>query len=154
MLPVVPTLLTGLVVLVLDLGSKWLIQSRLIPYESHPVIPGFFHLTYVLNPGAAFGLLANWRWPFIAVSALAILLILVVARHPRTRRGYVPYALGLMLGGTAGNLTDRIRYGRVVDFLEFFWRQWHYPVFNLADVAILTGVGLFILHLTRESWTT
>lgn len=149
----VTTLLTGLVVLGLDLGSKRLVESRLALHETLQVIPGFFRLTHVLNPGAAFGVLAHQRWLFVVVSALAIGLILAAARKPWAHQGWVPYALGLMLGGAAGNLTDRIRYGKVVDFLEIYWRQWHYPVFNLADVAIVVGVALFILHLTRESRT-
>lgn len=147
----VPVLVTGLAALALDLCSKWLVARRLAPYESVAVIPGFFRLTHVRNPGAAFGLLAHQRWLFVAVGLVAIAAILYWAGRPAGRQGQAPYALGLLLGGAGGNLADRLRSGKVVDFLDFSWHQWHYPVFNLADVAILTGVGLLILHLARES---
>ncbi|BDG60724.1 signal peptidase II [Caldinitratiruptor microaerophilus] len=144
------TILVGLLALVVDMASKSLVAARLALGETIPVIPGFFQITYVLNPGAAFGLLPHQRELFIAVSVGAVLLILYHARRPEGQVGVLPYAMGLMLGGAAGNLADRVRLGRVVDFLDFYWRDWHYPVFNLADVSIVLGVGLFLLHHWRE----
>lgn len=144
------TILTGAAVLALDLGSKWLVESRMALHQSIPVIEGFFHITYIRNPGAAFGLLAHQRELFIAFALAAAVGILVYSRRAEARRGILPYALGMILGGALGNLVDRIRYGTVVDFLDFFWRNWHYPVFNLADSAIVVGVGLLILHSFRE----
>lgn len=143
------TVLVGLCALIVDVLSKWLISSRLALGESVPVIPGFFQITHVLNPGAAFGLLPHQRELFIAVSLGAVGAILYYSGRPEGRQGLLPYALGLMLGGATGNLIDRVRMGRVVDFLDFYWREWHYPVFNLADVSIVLGVALFMLHQWR-----
>lgn len=144
------TVITGLFILALDLASKWLVQSSLALHQSVPVIPGFFHLTYLMNPGAAFGLLAGQRTLFLVVTVAAIGLILYYSTLPQGRAGLAPWALGLLLGGAAGNLVDRIRYGEVVDFLLFFWRDYYFPAFNVADSAINVGVGLLILHLFRD----
>lgn len=144
------TILVGVLAFVTDMASKSVVAARLALGETIPVIPGFFQITYVLNPGAAFGLLPHQRELFIAVSVVAVLLILYHTRRPEGQVGVLPYAMGLMLGGALGNLADRVRLGRVVDFLDFYWRDWHYPVFNLADVSIVLGVGLFMLHYWRE----
>lgn len=151
---VVRTLLTALAVLTLDLAAKELVVSRLALREAQTVIPGLLRLTHLRNPGAAFGWLGGQRWVFVAAAGLAAGLILLAARLPLARRGRAPWALGLMLGGAAGNLVDRLRHGTVVDFLAFSWRGWHLPVFNLADLAIVAGTALLILHLLRESRTT
>lgn len=139
------TVLTGAAVLALDLFTKYLVQSRMAPHQSIPVIRGFFHITYVYNPGAAFGMLAHWRWFFVATALAVIAGILVYSRRPEVRQGLLPYALGMVMGGAAGNMVDRLRYGTVVDFLDFFWGRWHFPVFNVADTFIVTGVGLVLL---------
>lgn len=111
------------------------------------MIAGFFSLEFVYNPGAAFGMLANQQWLFITVSVGAIAAMLWFLRLPEAKEGVVPYAMGLLMGGAAGNLLDRIQHGKVVDFLLFYWRDYHFPNFNVADIAITVGVGLFILHL-------
>lgn len=141
-------LLAASVVLALDILTKWLVQTRMALGESIPLIPGVFHLTYVLNPGAAFGILQDRRLFFIAVALLTVGAIVFFATRmqPRDRRGFLPLALGLLLGGAMGNLIDRIRFGQVIDFFDF--RVW--PVFNVADSAITVGVGLLIFYLYRE----
>lgn len=134
-------------VLVADLFTKWLVTTRMTEFQEIPVIPGFFSLQFVHNPGAAFGMLAGQQWLFIGVSVAAIAGILYFLRQPEGRVGLTPWALGLILGGAAGNLVDRFRYGEVVDFLLFFWRDYHFPNFNVADTGITAGVGLFVLQM-------
>lgn len=138
--------MTGAVTLVADLVTKWVVQRYMALGDSIPVIPGVFHLTYVMNAGAAFGMLQNQRTFFLVVSVVAVAVILYFAWQLRQPWGFLPLALGLQLGGALGNFIDRLRYGQVVDFFDF--RVW--PVFNVADSAISVGVGLLILHLWQE----
>lgn len=144
------TVLAGLAVLGLDLLTKQLVLATMTLGQSIPVVPGLLHLTYVMNPGAAFGLLAGQRWLFTAISAGTILFILAYARRSEAQAGAWPYALGLIMGGAAGNLVDRLRFGSVVDFLDFFWQDYHWPAFNVADSAIVIGVGLLLLQMVWE----
>lgn len=131
------------VVLVLDRLSKWYVSTHMDMGESIPVIPDVFHITYVRNPGAAFGLWANQTGIFIIITVAVIVLIIAFARQVGPGQTLLRLALGLQLGGALGNLYDRVLSGTVVDFLDF--RVW--PVFNLADTAIVTGAMLFVLYL-------
>jgi signal peptidase II len=114
-----------------------------------PVIPGFFHLTYVRNPGAAFGLFAgqaaSFRKPFFLVVTLVALgaILFAVRKLPDGRR-WTLASLALVFGGAAGNLVDRLRWGEVVDFLDVFWRSHHWPAFNVADSAITVGIVMLL----------
>jgi len=114
-----------------------------MPNESLPVIKSVFHITYVNNPGAAFGLLANKTPIFIGVTLVVAVFILLTYNYLPPGRTLLRLALALMLGGAMGNLIDRVRFGYVIDFLDF--RVW--PVFNLADMAIVTGVVLLCWHI-------
>jgi len=135
-----------LVTLLLDQFTKYTITSRMLLGESIPVFPPVFYITYILNPGAAFGMLANHTTFFIVVSLLVIVGVLLGYRYlPRERIG-VRLAAGLVVGGALGNLIDRARLGRVIDFLDF--RVW--PVFNLADMAIVIGALLLIIDIWRS----
>ncbi|MCI0545984.1 MAG: signal peptidase II [Candidatus Rokubacteria bacterium] len=142
----------AVVVLIVDLVTKALALERLAPGRPVPVIDGFFSLTLVLNPGLAFGMLGTtpeaWRWIVAALSlvALAVLAVLAVRLLPGGGR-ITQCALGLIFGGAVGNLIDRARFGAVVDFLDFYWREYHWPAFNVADSAITVGVTLLALHL-------
>lgn len=143
-------LVLAAVVVGLDLLTKWLVSTRLTEFVETPVIPGFFSLQFVHNPGAAFGMLAGQQWLFIVVALGAVGGMLYFLRHPEGRVGLIPYALGLLMGGAIGNLVDRIRFnGEVVDFLLFYWRDYHFPNFNVADIGITLGVGLFLLQTLR-----
>ncbi len=134
-------------VMLVDQASKIYMISRLQPGDSLPLVPGVFHLTYVRNPGAAFGILAHQTTFFIVISVLMIALIFFGRHLFSTRRFFVQLALSLQVGGALGNLIDRVRFGYVIDFLDF--RIW--PVFNLADVAIVTGMILLLLSLVGET---
>jgi signal peptidase II len=142
-------LVLAAVVVGLDLLTKWLVTTRLTEFQETPIIAGFFSLQFVHNPGAAFGILAGQQWLFFVVTTMAVGGILYFLRHPEGKVGLTPWALGLLLGGAVGNLVDRIRYGEVVDFLLFYWRDYHFPNFNVADIAITVGVGLFLLQTLR-----
>lgn len=143
------SILIGVVTLGLDIWTKFLVSTRMHELEEIQIIPGFFSLQFVYNPGAAFGFLANQRWLFILVTLIAVAgMLYVILRRPEGRVGVVPLALGLLLGGAIGNLIDRIRFGMVVDFLLFYWRDYHFPNFNVADMGITVGVSLLVLHLT------
>lgn len=132
--------------LLVDRYSKFITMNKMVEGESIPIWPNVFHLTYIQNPGAAFGLLAGQTWFFIAVTALVLLAMLFSIRWIKQAGPLYQWALGLIAGGAAGNLIDRIRFARVVDFLDF--RVW--PVFNLADTAIFIGVGLILLDAIQE----
>lgn len=134
-------LATGAVVFLLDMIAKKVVRTLMTPNQSIPVIPGVFHLTYVLNPGAAFGLFAQRTNYFIAVSVVVIALILLFGNRLARGNRVLQAGFGLMLGGAVGNLVDRVVAGKVTDFMDF--RIW--PVFNVADASIVIGVGLFAL---------
>src|ERR1700675_3067356 len=142
--------------LILDQAAKWLALRRLEPGVPVNVIDGFFSLTLVMNPGLAFGMLGTvprgWRWvvALLSIVTLAVLVSLATRLLPEGVR-VAAVAIGLIFGGAAGNLIDRGRFGAVVDFLDFYWRGWHWPAFNIADSAISVGVALLALRmLTAE----
>lgn len=147
---VLPLLLWATGVVALDQLTKWLVMADFYLHESREVIPGFFHLTYITNTGAAFGLLAGEKTMlrqafFIGVAMLALAVIILTYRHVSAQGRLFVHAIGLIAGGAVGNLIDRLRFGAVVDFLDFFVKGYHWPAFNVADAAITIGVGLFIL---------
>jgi signal peptidase II len=144
--------LIALAVVLLDQATKLLIIRTIQYGQAIAIIPDFFDIVFVLNPGAAFGFLATLsagvRNPlFILVSVVAVVLIVFYrARYLGSNR-LVSFALALVLGGAAGNLIDRLRYGMVVDFLDVHVGQYHWPAFNVADSTISIGVGLMILDI-------
>ncbi|MDY7001224.1 MAG: signal peptidase II [Thermodesulfobacteriota bacterium] len=138
------------VVLVLDQASKLLIEQCIAKWESVPVIPGFFNLVHVLNKGAVFGFLnrsdTTWQvYFFITASLAAVAVILYLLRTGQYRDRIMLTGLGLILGGALGNLFDRVRLGFVIDFLDFYVRKYHWPAFNVADIAITTGTLTLIV---------
>jgi len=147
--------LIALAIVLTDQATKAIVVRTMRLGQSIPIVPGYFDLTFVLNPGAAFSLLATLpekiRNPFfIAISvAAAILIIVYRTRHLHGHR-LASVSLGLILGGAVGNLIDRIRYGVVVDFLDAHVHQYHWPVFNVADSAISVGVTLLLLEMFLE----
>jgi signal peptidase II len=139
-------------VVVVDQVVKALVRPRLDLYESITVIPGFFSLTRVHNTGAAFGLMNNVDFPFKAAllallqtAALIGLTVYVAMLAPEQR--LTRMGLSFVIGGAIGNLIDRVMYGYVLDFFDFYRGGWHFWAFNVADAAINIGVALMILDM-------
>ncbi|MDE2155989.1 MAG: signal peptidase II [Xanthomonadaceae bacterium] len=136
-------------VVALDQFSKWWVVHALSPDLPHPVIPGVLNWTLTFNSGAAFSFLAGsagWQRWFFVVLALLIGSVLVawLARTPR-RDWRTGMPLALIVGGAIGNLIDRLHAARVTDFIQVYFRQWSYPVFNLADCGITVGAVMLIV---------
>jgi signal peptidase II len=139
-----------MVVVILDQLSKWWILANFSMHESQEIISGFFHLTYLTNTGAAFGIMAGypsiWRQLFfVTVVTLALVAIYFLHKKVAVESRWYTVSLSLISGGAVGNLIDRIRHGAVVDYFDFFIGERHWPAFNVADAAITTGVLIFLL---------
>jgi len=140
-----------------DQAVKMYVHTHFQLHESIDVIPGFFNLTYVRNPGAAFGFLANTHESFrelffLSMPPVALLIILAILRGVTETDRWTVSALSLVFGGAIGNYIDRIRFRYVIDFLDFHIQKiYTWPAFNIADSAIVVGVGvLLFLELTRS----
>lgn len=131
----------------IDRLVKVLIQTNFISGETLIVIPKVFHLTYVLNPGAAFGLMAGRTWIFVGTAVLVVGGVIYGQFRIPCKESLIRFAIGMIGGGALGNLYDRLVIGRVVDYLDF--QIWPY-VFNFADSMIVIGAGLLMLALYRE----
>ena len=143
-------------ILILDQWTKSLVTDKFQLGESVSIIREFFNLTYIRNPGAAFGIFAqshpSFRGPFFMLIPLVALVVIgtVFRKLPANSR-LLSSALSLVIGGAIGNLIDRVRFGYVVDFLDFHWRYgYHFPAFNVADSAICVGVGILILDILLQ----
>lgn len=139
----------SLLVLILDQASKLAIDASMQLFESIPILPSF-NLTYVHNTGAAFSFLSQaggWqRWLFAGLAVVMISIIAVWLLRLQKHETLMATALSLVLGGAMGNLIDRVAYGYVIDFLDVYYKSWHWPAFNIADSAICIGVGLMLLE--------
>jgi signal peptidase II len=141
-----------MLIVALDQISKALVLKYIPLYKAIPVIPGLFNLSHVHNPGGAFGFLARnaspiRHWVFICAAVLALGLIIYF--YHRTPRSYpwLRISLSMIFGGAIGNFIDRVRFGEVVDFLDVYLGQMHWPTFNVADSGVTVGVGIFIGHM-------
>jgi signal peptidase II len=139
-------------VVALDQISKGVVLKSMALYKSIPVIPGFFNITHVHNPGGAFGFLAQngapWRhWLFLSAVLLALGMILYFHHQTPRSHPYLAFGLSLIFGGAIGNLIDRLRFGEVVDFLDFYILDHHWPTFNVADSGVTIGVLIFLAHI-------
>lgn len=139
--------LLGISIILLDQITKYYVVTHMHLGQSRAVIDNIFHFTYVLNPGAAFGILQNQTLFFVVVAVVLISAATYFFPKIPAEQSLLRLGLGLQVGGAIGNLIDRLRTGSVIDFLDF--RIW--PVFNVADIAIVTGVGLIIISLFTES---
>ena len=142
----------SVLIVVLDQAVKALIRSRFVLHESLEVISGFFNITRVHNYGVAFGLMNTVEFPFktallsiVAASALSALMLYAATLPVEQRLARV--GLRLIVGGAAGNLIDRLSAGYVIDFVDLYWRSWHFWAFNVADAAITIGVAFMLLDL-------
>lgn len=139
----------------LDQASKAYIMQTMRLHESIPLIPTFFSLTYIRNPGAAFGILASsstgFRLLFFALTSLfALVLLGTIFFRLRQDDWMGQISIAAILGGAVGNLLDRVRLGEVIDFLDFYVNGYHWPAFNVADAAISVGVFFLILRFALE----
>lgn len=135
-------------VVALDQLTKWLVDASMQLYQSIALIP-FFQLTYLRNQGAAFSFLAGaggWqRWFFIGLAVTASGLICYWLNKLKPEQRWEAAAWALVLGGALGNLIDRTLYGYVIDFLDVYYGEWHWPAFNVADSAITVGVAMLVI---------
>ncbi len=149
----IPWLLLALLVAMADQLTKWWVLESFAPGEVRQVTP-FFNLVLTFNKGAAFSFLSGaggWqRWFFVGLTLVVGVGLIVWLWRLRPDEGLTALGLSLILGGAMGNLVDRLHSGRVTDFLDFHWQQWHWPAFNLADSAITLGVALLILVSLQE----
>ena len=144
-------------VIMLDQATKRLADGKLQLYETVELLP-FFQFTYVRNTGASFSFLAQaggWqRWLFAGIAIAASVAILFWLKQLSKERRWEAAGWALVLGGALGNLIDRIAYGYVIDFLDAFYRHWHFPAFNVADSAITVGVGVLLVDALITSRQT
>ncbi len=144
-------LVSGSVVLA-DQVTKWMIKTSLMLYQQVVVIKNFFNITYILNPGGAFGFFAGQspeirKFIFLFLSSVVAVFIVWFYHRCAKTHIFLSYGLALIFGGAVGNLIDRFRYGKVVDFLDFYIGSAHWPAFNIADSAISIGMGILIYHI-------
>ena len=139
----------AILILILDQLTKYLIKTKLYLYESIPIIKNIFHITYTTNAGAGFGILQNYRWFFVVFTVIFIIAIYIYYSkyYASIKKDfYLAICIALLLGGALGNFYDRLRFGYVVDFLDF--RIW--PTFNVADSAVSVGAVLLIIWLWKK----
>jgi signal peptidase II len=140
-------------VVILDQITKAIILAQVPLYETIPVIPGFFNITHIQNPGGAFGFFAGGsillrKIVFLLLSSVAVVFVLYLYHTVPMRYRWLSFGLALIFGGAIGNLIDRIRFDvKVVDFLDFYIGRYHWPSFNVADSAITVGVTIFAIHI-------
>ena len=137
-----------------DRATKWFIETHVSALDTYKVIPGFFDIVHSQNKGLAFGLLndstSEWRTALLIMfSAAALALVGAMLWNARRMDRLTVVGLSLILGGAAGNVFDRIAWGRVTDFLEFYIGDLHWPTFNMADTAIVIGCGLLLVDMLR-----
>jgi signal peptidase II len=143
--------IAGSVVLV-DQIVKTIIKLTVPLYSLITVIPGFFNISHIQNPGGAFGFLSDQDPTlriivFIFFSSLATIVILYLYYKTDESLPFLAFGIALIFGGAVGNLIDRIRFGKVVDFLDFYIGALHWPSFNVADSAVSVGIAIFLYHL-------
>lgn len=136
--------------LIIDIITKYIVKTNMVLYSFIPVIDGLFNIVYVLNPGAAFSFLHDMNESyrqifFVSITSVAIIVIFYIFLKETTKLNIIGFAL--ILSGAIGNLIDRIFIGKVVDFLDFYYKSYHFPAFNVADSCITIGVALIIINL-------
>ncbi len=145
-------LLISVAALVLDRVTKWQIQRRIELHDGITIIPGFFRLIHLENPGAAFGFFSETPTPtklglLIGLSIVALVPVSILLWRSSRTFSSTSVGLALILGGAIGNLWDRLLHHRVTDFLLFYHRQYEWPAFNFADSAIVVGAILLVVDL-------
>ena len=142
----------ALTVVVLDQVTKLMVVAWIPLFHSISVIPGFFNLTHIHNPGGAFGFMAAGHpgvrnLLFLGVSSVAMAVLILFYRSTPRTHPWLASALAMIFGGAVGNLIDRLRFREVIDFLDVYLGAYHWPAFNVADSAITVGITIFIIHV-------
>ena len=142
-------LFIALLVMSFDQFTKYWVAVNLREGDEIDVIRGFFKLSYTENPGIAFGMLnnGNVKWLLVAVSVTAIMVVVYYMRRTPISNTMLLWSLSLLAAGICGNLIDRFRLGRVIDFLLLYYKSYQWPVFNVADTAITIGAALMAIEL-------
>lgn len=136
---------TVLLILFLDQVSKVVVE-RLLPLGHSVQLLPCFALTHVQNTGAAFGIFAQSNKLFIGLTVVILALLVKMHKELTTQGAWARVGIAFVWGGALGNLVDRLRNGAVTDFLDVYWKSWHWPAFNVADSAITVGVSLLLLQ--------
>ncbi|MFD1735745.1 signal peptidase II [Bacillus salitolerans] len=142
--------LLAFVIIILDQISKWLVVKYMELGESITIIPNLLYLTSHRNRGAAWGILQGQMWFFYIITVIVIIGIIVFIQRLKSTEKLMGTALGLMLGGAIGNFIDRLFRKEVVDFINTYIFTYDFPIFNIADSALVIGVGLFFIHTIME----
>ena len=145
---------TALAVFVLDRATKLIVEARVSFFDTYKIIPGFFDIVHSENRGVAFGIFndstSEWRTTLLVMASMAaVALVTVMLWNAQRLDRFSLWGLSLILGGAAGNVCDRILYGRVTDFLLLYVGSFQWPAFNIADSAIVVGSGFLLLDLLR-----
>ena len=132
-----------------DQFTKYWVSVKLREGDEIDIIRGFFKLSYTENPGIAFGMLnnGNVKWLLVTVSVAAIMVVVYYMRRTPVSNSLLLWSLTLLAAGICGNLIDRVRLGRVIDFILLYYRDYQWPVFNVADTAITIGAALMAIEL-------
>jgi signal peptidase II len=142
-------LLIGTMVMLIDQITKYWVSVKLSEGDEIEIIRGFFKFSYTENPGIAFGMLnnGNVKWLLVAVSVAAILVVVYYMKRTPVSNSLLLWSLALLAAGICGNLIDRVRLGRVIDFILLYYKDYQWPVFNIADTAITIGAALMAIEL-------
>lgn len=140
----------ALIIIILDQWTKWLVVNYMELRESIPIIENVFHLTSHRNAGAAFGILQGQMWLFYIATVIVIGVVIYYIQTEGKKHRWFGLSLGLVLGGAIGNFIDRIFLGHVVDFLDVYIFTYNFPIFNVADSALVVGVIMLIIHVLLE----
>lgn len=143
------TYIIASIIFILDQISKFIVINNFSYLESRTIIPSFFSLTYVKNTGGAFSILTDHVWLLALIGFVIFVMLLFYLHKQEITNWLISCSWGLILGGLLGNLVDRIFRNGVIDFLDFRFGTYHYPVFNVADIAIVIGIGLMIFLEVR-----
>lgn len=142
-------LFIGTLVMLLDQFTKYWVSVKLREGDEIEIIRGFFKFSYTENPGIAFGMLnnGNVKWLLVSVSVAAIMVVVYYMKRTPISNSLLLWSLSLLAAGICGNLIDRVRLGRVIDFILLYYRDYQWPVFNIADTAITIGAALMAIEL-------
>ncbi len=140
----------ALLVIIIDQITKWIVATKMSLYESIPVIDDFFYITSHRNKGAAWGILQGQMWLFYIVTVIVVIFVIYYLQKYGRQHVLSGLALGLILGGAIGNFIDRVLHQEVVDFFDFIIFGYDFPIFNIADSALVVGVIFMIIFILFE----